>query len=192
MTGRTANEAVRAYSAAIAGAVAAFAIHQHLVHLPPSREIGGHGLTVAGGGVVPLRDASARVCVALAFSLRYRISIREERLRGRGVAVETVAYTYGLEQPGDPPIALLRYDWHPYIQGTPRPHVHVGEGIGESRVIISERTHVPTGGFITLRDVIEHAMMDFGVVPLRRDWQKRLLNVQEVLLKSLAWADPRG
>lgn len=192
MAGRRANEALASFVAHLERAIAGFAENQRIVRLSPSREIGGPGLTTPGGDPVPLRDSDRHVCLGLALRLRYRI-VEDRR---KGVArVEAIAYSYQLERSdpaGEPPHELLRFDWHRYVPNTPRPHVHVGEALAGAGVVISERMHIPTGGFVTLKDALEHAVADYSVVPLRADWKDRLDVAHKALMASLAWADPRA
>lgn len=134
-------------------------------------------------------DQAGEVCLMFALRLRYRLAAAPGKRLG---GVETVAYQYQLEAPGEPPRQLLRLEWHPYVPGMTIAHVHPGEAVIGQGSVISERAHIPTGGFVTLKDVLGHAVRDFGVQPIRDNWSERLDRAHEALMTSLSWADPRA
>ncbi len=63
----------------------------------------------------------------------------------------------------------LAYHWHPHIAQLPFPPLHLGPGAKVGRPEL-QTAHLP-GGAVALPDVVPLAVRDFGVTPLRRDWQ---------------------
>lgn len=189
MPGRLANEATAVYVGAIERAIAGFAPNERLLRLPYDRDLKSFGLTPPAGDPIPLLGLDGSVVLHLSLSLRYRLV---EAPADATASVHTVAYSYQLELPDDPLVELLRFDWHPYVPDTQYPHVHVGQRLVEGGSAISERSHIPTGGYVTLFDVLMQAQRDFGVRPVRADWHARLAAAHRVLETSLAWSDPRS
>lgn len=69
---------------------------------------------------------------------------------------------------------VIAFHWHPNSHGGQQgPHLHVGSSQLTKGAVVSRRTHVPTGR-VALESVLDLLISDFGVVPLRSDWEKTL------------------
>lgn len=83
--------------------------------------------------------------------------------------MHTTSYFYELldrEQRG-----ILAYHWHPHGPSPiTYPHLHVG---GQTAPVGLIQAHLPTGR-ISLVDVVRMTISEFGVTPLRADWQSVL------------------
>lgn len=79
--------------------------------------------------------------------------------------IQLAAYAYKLSTVRNE--ELLAFHWHP--EATPPvsfPHLHVRSDVAP----LSHKTHVPTG-HVSLADVVRLLIVEFGVPPLRDDWQ---------------------
>lgn len=84
--------------------------------------------------------------------------------------VERTAYFYQLYASRSE--ELLGFHWHPETPGpTQFPHLHAASDTAP----LSHKTHVPTG-FVSLGAVVRLLITEFGVPPLRDDWQTTLGN----------------
>lgn len=64
-------------------------------------------------------------------------------------------------------VQFLAFHWHPRVPGpATHPHLHVRSDAAP----LSHKTHVPTGR-VSLADVVRLLIVEFGVPPLREDWQ---------------------
>lgn len=84
------------------------------------------------------------------------------------------AYRYTLR---DERHEIVAYHWHPeQTANVPFPHLHLEAGAGIARDELT-RAHLPTG-FVPLAAVLRLAITDFGVEPLRDDWQEVLVHTE--------------
>ena len=82
-----------------------------------------------------------------------------------------MAYRYHLSLRNGP--ELLPFHWHPEdFNPVKIPHLHLSAG-AQVRFLALAGAHIPTG-LVTLQDVLQFAIEDLGVVPLRRDWPEVL------------------
>jgi hypothetical protein len=188
LIGRSANDARDQYIRAVLAAISCFAENQYLLRLGFDDRIGGYGLTVRNGDAVLLEDEDGAPCLGLAVAIYYR----PIQAATHAWTVRTLGYSYQFESPEEPPRELLRFDWHPHIPGISYPHVHPAKEDAGGVAVVTERAHIPTGGFITLWDVFTHSVRDFRVHPIRADWRAILAVTHAVQEASLAWIDPRG
>lgn len=122
--------------------------------------------------------------------------------------VETAAYYYSLRDVADPGAVareILAYHWHPDVRlgdGTliSYPHLHVNRGAVRLDIADGLRitptsnllrpdlaqAHLPTRR-IALEDVIRLAIEQFGVEPLRPDWDATLLAARGSFRRERTW-----
>jgi hypothetical protein len=143
--------------------------------------------------------------IALSVDHHYRIA----RTEGRGAyRVTTAAYYYAFDDVADPNAVareILAYHWHPDVRladGTliAYPHLHINRGavridIADGVRIAPNRNllrpdlalaHLPTRR-IALEDVIRLAIEQFGVAPLRSDWDATLRAGRESFRRERTW-----
>lgn len=104
--------------------------------------------------------------------------------------VSTVEYSYGLRQSDGS--GIVRYDWHP--ETTPAqtyPHLHVEAVRGFDQLAISERTHLRTGR-VAIEDILRMAVEEFGVTPVRDDWEAVLRETQAQFERDRTWSGSEG
>jgi hypothetical protein len=83
---------------------------------------------------------------------------------------------------------VLLFHWHPNGKSTQQgPHLHVGSSQLTRSAVVSHKTHVPTGR-VSLESVIELLISEFGVVPLRSDWQARLDESEQKFTQHRTWS----
>ncbi|MGH2352542.1 MAG: hypothetical protein ACRDJN_13110, partial [Chloroflexota bacterium] len=141
----------------------AFAENVFLIRSRFDPGIAAYALDLAGRDVVELRDAGGEPCLALSIQLFCRIV----RLPGtpRRWTTHTTKYLYRLEDPADPRRRIVACHWHPDVEGITFPHIHPLVASPEA-----QRLHY-TIPHATLKDVLTFAMRDYGVRPIRTDWQ---------------------
>jgi hypothetical protein len=114
---------------------------------------------------------------ALEVIQHYRL-IETERPQGPW-QVQTVAYYYTLSELGENPREILGYHWHPQGRSWvtyPHLHLYAGAEVGRDDV---RKAHLPTGR-ITLEEVLQLAIKEFGVTPLRDNWEEILQRTQGI------------
>jgi hypothetical protein len=160
-----------------------------------------HTLTLAD--VTTTLGGASRL--ALSLDHHYRIARLES---GAVYRVTTAAYFYSLDDVADPGTAvreILAYHWHPDVRladGTQiaYPHLHINRGA--LRLDISDgvriapasnllradlaAAHLPTRRS-ALEDVIRLAIEQYGVEPLRGDWDAALRASRESFHRERTW-----
>jgi len=133
-------------------------------------------LVLGNGDPVPLPGPGR---ISLTFAMHYAI-VRATGRRGPW-RTSTRGYLYGLDDADGHEI--LGYHWHPYGRSPEtRPHLHLGAGAGVRRPELTS-AHLPTGR-IAIEDVLRMTITDFGVQPLRADWQQVLAESQAAFERS--------
>jgi hypothetical protein len=83
---------------------------------------------------------------------------------------------------------VILFHWHPDGKSTQQaPHLHVGSSQLTPASVVSRRTHVPTGR-VALEAVLELLIRDFGVVPLRTDWEVSLTKSRRTFEQWRTWS----
>jgi hypothetical protein len=83
---------------------------------------------------------------------------------------------------------VLLFHWHPDRNSTEQaPHLHLGTSQLTREAVVTRRTHVPTGR-VSLESVIRLLITDFGVVPLRSDWDQLLDANERRFLQHRTWS----
>jgi hypothetical protein len=91
--------------------------------------------------------------------------------------VRTRGYWYHVVS--DAKTEVLLFHWHPDGKSTEQgPHLHIGSSQLTREAVISHKDHLPTGR-VSLESVIRLVIANYGVVPLRSDWQERLAEVSD-------------
>jgi hypothetical protein len=88
----------------------------------------------------------------------------EDHDRG-GWRAELTGYLYAFDSADGK--ELIAFHWHPFSASEhTEPHLHVGGALAGA--------HVPTGGPVTVAEVLRFAITDLGVEPARSDWKQVL------------------
>lgn len=147
----------------------------------PNPEGSPHVLTLSGGPFARLRGGQ-RIAITVVQSYRVGQEDDEKRSSWR---VHTASYAYGLHRLEDER-QVLAYHWHPDdTPDVPFPHLHIGSGAGDLRARFS-KYHLPTGR-VTVEDVVLLAVREFGVEPLRRDWERVLRESRRTFEQRRTW-----
>jgi hypothetical protein len=82
-------------------------------------------------------------------------------------------YGYTVEHPDEGEV--VSFQWHPGDdEGIEFPHLHIGPAMSRRDSAVrpgrAHRIHLPTGE-VALADVVRLAIVEFGVVPRRDDWE---------------------
>jgi hypothetical protein len=86
-----------------------------------------------------------------------------------GWRTEVAGYAYAFDAEGQ---ELIAFHWHPgRASRHDEPHLH-------PRGPLAKR-HVPTGGPVTLVQVLRFAITDLGVEPIRTDWARQIALADE-------------
>jgi hypothetical protein len=128
-----------------------------------------HALTL--GEPVALRGGEG---LTLSVSQRYRV-VRASGKRGPWKA-STVAYIYAL---GNSKGEIIAYHWQPDTQ--PEPHLHARQ--------LGKRRHIPSGR-VSLEQVIRLGIEEYGVKPIRDDWDAVLSAGHNAFVKWRTWPKP--
>lgn len=120
----------------------------------------------------------------LKISVQYRVvENRSERLR-RQWRISTASYWYTIEDKSGHEV--VAYHWHPGAEGAVKtPHVHLGFGLGQIRAEFQKK-HLPTGR-VALEDILRCLITEFGVSPLRADWDLVLRRTLHSFERSRSW-----
>ena len=110
--------------------------------------------------------ATLRGTSRLALSVRIGFRVLETPGERRPWEASIVAYRYTLEDRAGQEI--LSYHWHPEGRSDVSvPHLHLGPGATEGRVLADlAAAHLPTG-YISLQAVLRLAIAELGVRPLQ-------------------------
>lgn len=176
MPSRTPGEALESHRQSIQRLVSCISNHVIGVNYPrayfPSLpdSVSSFAIFELGNGLgVPLRsEASIAVRVQLTAEIVQDLEIPGSR----SWMVRTGGYLISFSVDGR---ELVAYQWHPHGRSpVTDPHLHIGPAIAGSSMQIGTRTvnrvHFPTG-VVTLASMVRLAIEEFGVEPLRTDWQ---------------------
>jgi len=123
----------------------------------------------------PLRLRSARLSADVHLQLQHQYQLVREKAR-RSWHASTAAYAYTLTSSGR---ELAAWHWHP-ASGVAYPHVHV------TGAVLDHRVHVPTGR-VSIESVLRMLIGDFGVAPLRDDWDDVLAKTERDFIEHRRW-----
>jgi hypothetical protein len=99
--------------------------------------------------------------------------------------VSTQGYAYTLFDRDEREI--LAFHWHPFgHSAVAYTHLHLEAGAGVSFEPLA-KTHIPTGR-VALEDVIQMAITQLEVRPLRQDWEAMLNETRNAYLAARTWA----
>lgn len=109
----------------------------------------------------------------------HRFQVNEPRASRSTGELQTVGYRYEVLDADEREI--VAFHWHPVgVSPITYPHLHLSGrlapidlGPREEPVRLGEM-HLPTGGMVTLADVVRLLISEFGVVPRRGDWERIL------------------
>jgi hypothetical protein len=122
-----------------------------------------HVLTFQRGDPVRLGGIGR---LSLSLALGYRVGEAGVRRGAWQVSIVSYAFRLGVEGGSE----IIAYHWHP--QGRSQvttPHLHLGAGAQVGKAELA-RAHLPTGP-VAVQDFLRMLITDFGVRPLRRDWE---------------------
>lgn len=114
-------------------------------------------------------------------SLGIHFRILETDIGQERFAVDTTKYSYLLATSDGEEI--LAFHWNPTATGDAAirfPHLHVGQAVSHSSQIrprTFHKAHIPTG-YVSMPSVIRLAITEFGVTPLRPDWESVLTETE--------------
>jgi hypothetical protein len=95
-----------------------------------------------------------------------------------------VAYYYTLRESNGPEI--FSYQWHPKQRSSVTfPHLHLRSGAKIGRAEFAD-AHLPTGR-VALEDFVRLLIDDFGVLPIRSDWETALLQSRAEFDEDRSW-----
>ncbi len=125
-----------------------------------------HGLTVNNNEPVSLkRHPALMLQVMMQYEIIPNLNAGQEPWR-----VTTRAYNYELQTASGQ--AVVSYHWHPTSRIL-QPHMHLGATVLAEDAVISHKAHNPTGR-ISLESIIRACIAEYGVEPLRDDWDEVL------------------
>jgi len=84
--------------------------------------------------------------------------------------VTTRAYAYEMQAASGQ--LVWSYHWHPG-SAVLAPHAHLGRTQLAADSVLSQKAHYPTGR-VSLESVIRACITEYGVTPMRDDWEKTL------------------
>jgi len=128
---------------------------------------------------VPLRGYSGPTGLQFDLLHQYRITNDAPGQPDLGWRVSTMQYEYRILDHTER--ELLVYHWQPGTDnsGPDHPHIHISgtlqgmRSATERLEIPLDKLHIPTGR-VSIEAVIRMLITEFGVRPLREDWEKRL------------------
>jgi hypothetical protein len=133
-------------------------------------------------GFAPLRGGNR---LHLSVAIQYEVVRIDDRERGPW-KISTRKYMYHVVT--DDMTEVILFHWHPDGRSTQQaPHLHVGSSQLTPASVVSRRTHVPTGR-VALEAVLELLIRDFGVVPLRTDWEASLAESRRRFEQWRTWS----
>jgi hypothetical protein len=137
-------------------------------------------LTLSNAPVTMGRDGR----FAISVDQQYRI-VEDEGHRGPW-KVKTIGYAYTLVDAANPARVILAYHWHPHGRNDiTYPHLHIYQ-CAEIRRPDGREAHFPTGR-IALEEVLRLMINEFGVTPLRPDWEAVLDRTQAAFNDWRTW-----
>ena len=183
MPGRTPAEAVSAFLDPLQRAVSC------VTRTPLQISRGGrktaaqpHMLSWDQDRPVPLK-ISGGSRIALDLTMRYEI-VRKDTDQGLW-AVSTRAYYYTVET--EDGAQVFAYHWHPRGKSSVTfPHLHLGHARLHHDGVFSRKAHMPTGR-ISLESVIRLCIREYGIQPLRDDWEQVLANSEDLFTMWRSW-----
>lgn len=136
---------------------------------------------------VPLRGA-----IPLLMRVGQVAGFVEDPLRRRKTAYEVRCLRYIYDFSTDSGQEIIAFHWTPDAvdaNAVTFPHLHIGRAISAGRSEIRPRdihkAHIPTG-YVSLPGIVRLAITEFGVTPLRANWEEILLRAEA----ALAYAAP--
>lgn len=134
------------------------------------------------GEFAPLRGAQR-----LHLSVQMEYEIIETDVPDRGPwKVSTKRYRYHVVS--DDKTEVILFHWLPEGNcSTEDPHLHVGHSQLTPGAVMTRKTHVPTGR-VSLESVIRLLITEFGVIPLRTDWDATLARCEDRFRRYRTWS----
>jgi hypothetical protein len=177
---RSESEAVRQYVDSLQRAISAFGENVFFVRGGFHAAVSAHTLSLTGDASIALVDQAGD----RRLRLRPQIFFRTAQMASVPArwTVRTVGYGYRLDD-RSAGRQLIGYHWHPHVQGATFPHVHLLAAPAEL-----SRLHIAVP-HCTLKHVLEFAMRDFAIQPVRNDWQVSLDEADAVLRESMGEGD---
>lgn len=179
MAGRTPPEAVRNFIEPLQSAISC--ITRSPINIRGGYYVSDKPLPLVLGDGNPIRLTGRRLFLAVQ---QLYVVVRAEGDLGPW-KVSIVSYAYSLE---DDAGAGLHYNWHPV--GTSEiksPHLHLRNSGCRIASTDLGNAHLPTGR-IALEEVLRISINDFGVRPLKDDWQEIIGNTQARFEGWRTWA----
>jgi len=129
-------------------------------------DAGPYGVTFLGAKPARLARSAGATPLHLVLLINYLVVHGDDGSSRNRWAVRTTGWTYRIElHDGRKSFA---YHWHPVGRSAVTwPHVHV---YGRTEPEELRKAHLPTGD-VSLAALVRMLIDDFGVVPLRADWQ---------------------
>lgn len=181
MAGASPYEAFEEFRRSIQKAVSCVNSQAHLWAVNSNGYSPGQTHAVTPEGGEPVNLAGERT-LRLTSQFDYHIE-KAEGKRGPW-KVTTEAYQHSLEDENG--LEIVAYQWHPRnASAYTLPHLHIGTGIGASLGGI-HKYHFPTGR-VSLEDVLGLVIREFGVEPVRDDWEDVLRETQAGYEDTRTW-----
>lgn len=184
LAGRNPREAVEAFLEPLRDAIGCIS-HEPLMNRggfyvtqPP------HVLTLGRtGDPVPLRGEMA---LAFRFAIYYRIVETDDAARGPW-KVSIAGYSYAVDD-AKTRREILAYHWHPEARGEfPHPHLHLTASLALPEGASRYPRHLPTAR-IAAEDIVRCLIAEFGVLPLKPDWEDVLERSQRAFESYRIWS----
>lgn len=139
-------------------------------------------LNAPRAGFAPLRGENR---LHLSVAIQYEVVPSPDPDRGPW-KVRTRKYMYHVV--ADDLTEVILFHWHPDGKSAEQgPHLHMGSSQLTPNAVVSSKAHVPTGR-VSLESVLELLIQDFGVVPLRPDWQDTLASSRDEFHRWRTWS----
>jgi len=121
--------------------------------------------------------------IGLSLFMWYEI-IRTDTDRGPW-KVRTAGYMYTVQsEAGD---EVFSYHWHPQGESpVTYPHLHMGHVKLDPDGMLLQKAHLP-GGRVSVESIVRLLIQDFGVIPLREDWESVLDSGEETFTRWRTW-----
>jgi hypothetical protein len=147
-----------------------------------TRPGGARSINAPASGFAPLKGENR---LHLSVALQYELVETDDPNRGPWKA-STRKYMYHVVT--DDMTEVILFHWHPDGKSTQQgPHLHVGSSQLTRTSVVSHKTHVPTGR-VALESVLDLLIRDFGVVPLRPEWEALLAESQNRFAQWRTWS----
>lgn len=169
MAGKTPKEAVDNFLRPIQLVLSCFT--KSVIYHAGSYQLDGgpYAATVTKDGRFSLPGGS----LWLSVSMQYKI-VEADGERGP-YKVKTTAYRYAIEDKNCQEV--LSYDWHPGGINISFPHVHVHAQSSVLSITDFKKKHLPTGR-VAIEQVLYLTVKEFGVRPIKKNWEKILSDAQ--------------